>query len=70
MKSKLLASAPTKENLEILINKFYLSKNYIITEDNKLYNSKFNEDRNKKINDGVRVRFYRNRWRFEMITDK
>ena len=38
--SNLIASAITKEELEKMINEYYFSNNYIITEDNKIYNMK------------------------------
>ena len=39
-KGMLICSAPTKDNLVKLINEFYCSENYVITEDNKVYNTK------------------------------
>jgi len=62
MKSNLLASASSKEDLQEIINKYYYSINYIITEDNKVYNTKLD-----KVLDSVRVIFRRKRWRFEMV---
>ncbi len=60
--SNLIASAITKEELEKMINEYYFSNNYIITEDNKIYNMK------KEIYlESVQVTFKRNRWRFERI---
>ena len=60
--SNLIASATTKEELEKMINEYYFSNNYIITEDNKIYNMK------KDIYlERVQVTFKRNRWRFERI---
>ena len=60
--SNLIASAITKEELEKIINEYYFSNNYIITEDNKIYNMK------KEIYlESVQVTFKRNRWRFERI---
>ena len=41
-KGMLICAAPTKEKLLILINEFYRSKHYIITEDNKVYNTYLN----------------------------
>lgn len=58
--NNLLASAGTKEQLEKLINEFYCSNNYIITEDNLIYNTK-----KEKVLDGVKITVSRNRWRFE-----
>jgi hypothetical protein len=40
MKSKCLISSPSKEQLQKAINDFYYSENYIITDDNKIYNTK------------------------------
>lgn len=65
MKYKLIASAGTKEDLEKLINKFYCSENYTITEDNKLYNKNFNAEKLESINSNIRIVFNRKRWRFE-----
>lgn len=59
---KLLASAVDKENLEKLINEFYCSENYIITEDNQIYNTK-----TKKTITSVKVVVKKSRWRLEMI---
>ncbi len=60
--SNLIASATTKEELEKMINEYYFSNNYIITEDNKIYNMK------KEIYlESVQVTFNRSRWRFERI---
>lgn len=61
-KGNLLASAGSKENLQEIINKYYYSTNYIITEDNKIYNTKLD-----KVLDSVKVTFSRKRWRFEMV---
>ena len=36
----LICSAPTKDNLIKLINEFYRSENYVITNDNKVYYEK------------------------------
>ena len=60
--SKLVASAGSKEALANCINEFYFSENYIITEDNKVYNTK-----TKKFLDKVIVRVLRKRWRFEFV---
>ena len=61
MKARLLATAPTKERLQVMINKFYYSENWIITDDNKAYNSKMN-----KYAEGVQIINKKNRWRFEI----
>lgn len=59
MKFKVYASAPTKGELEKLINDFYCSKNYTITEDNTIYNTKTG-----KTIDTMVIRVKKNRWQF------
>jgi hypothetical protein len=43
MKTKCLVSSLNKEDLQKAINRYYYSENYIITEDNKVYNTKLNK---------------------------
>jgi hypothetical protein len=38
-----IASAPTKERLNNLINEFYYTKNCIINEKNEVFNTKLNK---------------------------
>ena len=57
----LLASAGSKNKLQKMINDFYCSENWIIDEENNLYNTKLN-----KFANGVRVEKKGNRWRFLM----
>ena len=59
-----LASSATKEGLEQLINEFYFSKNYKITEDNLLSNDLLSEEKLQRINNQVGVKKIRNRWVF------
>lgn len=40
MKFKCIMSAPTKEELVKMINEYFYSSNYIITDDGKIYNTK------------------------------
>ena len=63
MKTK-LASSATKDGLEQLINEFYFSKNYKITEDNLLSNDLLSEEKLQRINNQVGVKKIRNRWVF------
>jgi hypothetical protein len=63
--SNILASAGSKDDLEKMINEYYYSTNYIITEDNKVYNTKV-----EKTLTSVKVIFKRNRWRFEMVQER
>ncbi len=37
--SKCVFSASSKEDLTAMINEYYCSKNYIVTEDNRIYNT-------------------------------
>ena len=67
MKTKLLGTAPTKTDLELLVNEFFCSKNYKINDDNKLENEKLSEEKLNNINKRVIIKFSKNRWRFEMI---
>lgn len=60
--SQLIASAGSKKDLEEVINKYYFSTNYIITEDNEVFNTK-----KKSVVDNVKVEVKRNRWRFVRI---
>ena len=62
MANKLIASAPSKEELQKLVNEFYCSTNWIIQDDNSLFNTKLN-----RSTDSVIVRFFRGRWRFETV---
>jgi len=62
MSRNLIASAATKANLEKLINEYYLSNSYVVTEDNRIYNTK-----RENYLDGARVVVKRNRWRFERV---
>lgn len=62
MKENLIGSASTKEELQSLINGWYFSENYIITDDYKVFNTKLN-----KYMDDVQVLYKRKRWRFERV---
>ena len=58
----LICTAPTKEKLLILINEFYRSKHYIITEDNKVYNTYLN----MFIDNGI-IEFKNNKYYYRII---
>lgn len=58
--SKLICSASSKSELEKMINAYYYSTNWIITDDMKVYNTK-----TEKYSDNM-VTIKRNRWRFEL----
>ena len=58
----LICSSPTKENLIKLINEFYRSKHYIITDDNKVYNTYLN----MFIDNGI-IEFKSNKYYYRII---
>lgn len=62
MGKNLICSAGSKEQLEQMINKWYLSENYIITKDNGEYRAY-----NKKLKrySEMLVKEQGGRWRFE-----
>ena len=59
--SKLIASAKNKNDLEEMINKYYFSSSYIITENNEDYNTK-----RERVLESVKVENKKGRWRFVM----
>ena len=58
----LICSSPTKDNLIKLINEFYRSKHYIITDDNKVYNTYLN----MFIDNGI-IEFKNNKYYYRII---
>ena len=46
----IIASSGTKKGLEKLINEYFFSKDYIITDDNRVFNTTLN-----KYNDNVKI---------------
>lgn len=62
MKTKTMMSAGNKEDLTAMINQYYCSTNYIITDDNRVYNKAKNS-----YHDGLIVEFKRNRWSVKRI---
>lgn len=58
MKTKTIMSTGAREDLVKMINEYYYSKNYIITEDNRIYNTK-----TEKFMDDLSVKVYRGRWK-------
>ena len=57
---KLICSAPNKQELEKLINAYYYSTAWIITDDMKAYHPKMNRYSDNKIT------VKNGRWRFEL----
>ena len=62
--SKCVFSAGSKEDLAAMINEYYYSKNYIITEDNRIYNTV-----KENYMDTLKVVFKRDRWRVERVEE-
>lgn len=62
--SKCIFSAGSKEDLAAMINEYFYSKNYIITEDNRIYNTV-----KENYMDTLKVVFKRNRWRVERVEE-
>ena len=60
--SKYVFSAGSKEDLTAMINEYYYSTNYIITDDNRIYNTS-----KKNYIDTLKVVFKRNRWKVERV---
>ena len=58
----LICESPTKEKLLILIREFYRSKHYIITDDNKVYNTYLN----MFIDNGI-IEFKNNKYYYRII---
>ena len=61
MKYKLLASAPTRERIEEIINKFHFTTNLRVMDSGEIRNVKTG-----KTLEGVRVIEKKGRYRFEM----
>ena len=62
MKTSCICSAPTKADLEKQINNYFLSENYVITDDNRVYNSKMD----KYLDDYI-IQEKKSRWSFRKI---
>lgn len=57
---RLIGSSFSKEDLERAINEYFYSTSYIITDEGRVFNTKFND-----FLENYRVIQKRNRWRFE-----
>jgi len=55
-------SADSKEDLTAMINEYYYSKNYIITDDGRIFNTAKGQTL-----DGLQVVQKRSRWRVEKV---
>lgn len=67
MKTSCICSAPTKADLEKQINNYFLSENYVITDDNRVYNTKTEK---YWSSDSVIVVERKGRWQFRRIESK
>lgn len=65
MKKQTVMSCGSKEVLTAMINQYYYSTNYIITEDNRIYNKA-----KDSYLDGMIVEFKRNRWSVKRIVSE
>ena len=61
-KTKCMLSSTSKDGLQKMINEFYYSSNYVITEDNKVYNTKVKEF----LSDSLSVVTKNNRWQLRL----
>lgn len=64
MKTKCVLSTNNKEDLEKMINQYFYSENYIITEDNRVYNRK-----TEKYLDSFIIQEKKSRWSFRRIEE-
>lgn len=62
MANKCRISSPTKEGLQNAINRFFYSSAWVITDDNRAYNSKLNE-----YLDGFIIKHVKGRWQLRQI---
>ena len=67
MKTSCICSAPTKADLEKLINNYFLSENYVITDDNRVYNTKTEK---YWSSDAAIVVEKKGQWQFRRIESK
>lgn len=64
MKTKCVLSTNNKEDLEKMINQYFYSENYIITDDNRVYNRK-----TEKYLDDFIIQEKKSRWSFRRIEE-
>lgn len=62
MKTVIRFSAGSKADLEKIINEYFCSENYVITDDNRVYNSKL-----EKYLDDYIIQKKKSRWSFRKI---
>ena len=64
MKTKCVLATNSKEDLQKMINEYFYSENYIITEDNRVYNRK-----TEKYLDDFIIQEKKSRWSFRRIEE-
>lgn len=64
MKTKCVLATNSKEDLQKMINQYFYSENYIITEDNRVYNRK-----TEKYLDDFIIQEKKSRWSFRRIEE-
>lgn len=64
MKTKCILATNNKEDLQKMINQYFYSENYIITEDNRVYNRK-----TEKYLDDFIIQEKKSRWSFRRIEE-
>ena len=62
MKTKCIGTSTSKEGLQNLINKYFYSENWIITDNNEAYNTKLN-----KFLDNHIIKVSKGRWQLRQI---
>ena len=65
MKTIMRFSTSSKADLEKMINEYFCSENYIITEDNRVYNRK-----TEKYLDDYIIQVKKSRWSFRRIIEE
>lgn len=65
-KTGVIATASTKDALERLINKYFYSSGYTVTDDKKIYDSELSSDKLAKLNTAYSIVVKSGRWQFKL----